>query len=41
MRTAAMPTFRKLYRKLSSNSTAPFENRLPKGTYRLDIQYSK
>ena len=41
MRTAAMPTFRKLYRKLSSTESATFGNGLPKGTYVLTITYSK
>jgi hypothetical protein len=40
MRTAAMPTFRKLYRKLSSNATGSFQNGLPKGTYTITITYS-
>jgi len=39
MRTAAMPTFRKLYRKLASNSAGPFQNGLPAGTYSLTIDY--
>lgn len=37
MRTAALPNFRKLYRKI--NHTGVFENGLPKGTYRFDITY--
>jgi len=36
-----MPTFRKLYRKLISNGTGTFQNGLPKGTYTLQVQYSK
>lgn len=40
MRTAAMPTFRKLYRKLTSNETGTFQNGLPKGTYRLEVEYN-
>jgi len=40
MRTAAMPTFRKLYRKLSSNGTDAFQNGLPQGTYTLTITYN-
>lgn len=40
MRTAAMPTFRKLYRKLAMNNTPNFETGLPKGTYQLNIEYS-
>ncbi|CAF0997034.1 unnamed protein product, partial [Didymodactylos carnosus] len=43
MRTAAMPTFRKLYRKLyrksSINDTGTFNKGLPKGTYILSIVY--
>jgi len=39
MRTAAMPTFRKLYRKLLTNVTG-FTNGLPQGTYTLNIIYS-
>ncbi|TRY74451.1 hypothetical protein TCAL_10090 [Tigriopus californicus] len=37
MRTAALPNFRKLYRKI--NHTDTFANGLPKGTYRFDITY--
>jgi hypothetical protein len=40
MRTAAMPTFRKLYRKLNSSDTVTFANGLPQGTYMLNITYS-
>jgi hypothetical protein len=40
MRTAAMPTFRKLYRKLSSNGTGTFQSGLPQGTYVLSVVYS-
>ena len=39
MRTSAFPTFRKLYRKIV-HSGPHFENGLPKGRYRMDIQYS-
>ncbi len=39
MRTAAMPTFRKLYRKLLTNETG-FTNGLPQGAYTLTINYS-
>ncbi|CAF1288414.1 unnamed protein product, partial [Didymodactylos carnosus] len=38
MRTAAMPTFRKLYRKLLTTSE-PFTKGLPSGTYELTIVY--
>jgi hypothetical protein len=41
MRTAAMPTFRKLYRKLVSNGSDKFQNGLPQGNYVLTINYSK
>ncbi|WAR02561.1 CC50A-like protein [Mya arenaria] len=37
MRTAALPTFRKLYRRISHSGT--FADGLPKGTYQLDITY--
>jgi hypothetical protein len=40
MRTAAMPTFRKLYRKLISNGSNTFQNGLPQGNYILSINYS-
>ncbi|KAL3268906.1 hypothetical protein HHI36_007993 [Cryptolaemus montrouzieri] len=39
MRTAALPTFRKLYRRI--NHTQPgYVNGLPKGTYELEVEYS-
>ncbi|WAR02501.1 CC50A-like protein [Mya arenaria] len=38
MRTAALPTFRKLYRRISHSGT--FADGLPKGTYQLDITYA-
>ena len=38
MRTAALPNFRKLYRRID-HSAGPFENGLPNGTYRLDVNY--
>lgn len=37
METAALPTFRKIYRKL--NRTGEFRNGLPSGTYTLEIKY--
>ncbi|KYO25437.1 cell cycle control protein 50B isoform X2 [Alligator mississippiensis] len=37
MRTAALPTFRKLYRRVHQGN---FSAGLPRGTYRLDINYS-
>lgn len=40
MRTAAMPTFRKLYRKLSSNGSGTFQNGLPQGNYTLTVTYN-
>jgi len=38
MRTAALPDFRKLYRRIDHSDT--FENGLPKGIYTLLIEYS-
>jgi len=40
MRTAAMPTFRKLYRKLVSNGSSTFQNGLPQGNYVLTVNYN-
>ncbi|CAF1214551.1 unnamed protein product [Adineta steineri] len=40
MRTAAMPTFRKLYRKLNLTSAGTFQNGLPAGNYVLTVQYN-
>ena len=40
MRTAALPTFRKLYRKIN-NTQAPFTMGLLVGNYRLDVNYCK
>nr|XP_005306351.1 cell cycle control protein 50B [Chrysemys picta bellii] len=37
MRTAALPTFRKLYRRVREGN---FSSGLPQGTYRLDITYN-
>jgi hypothetical protein len=39
MRTAALPTFRKFYRRV--NHTGFFTNSLPAGNYTLTISYSK
>ena len=39
MRTAALPTFRKLYRKLERDGT--FNEGLPKGKYQLSVDYDK
>lgn len=38
MRTAALPNFRKLYRRVD-HSEEPFTKGLPKGNYTLDIKY--
>ncbi len=38
MRTSALPTFRKLYRKV--NHTGIFRDGLPKGDYQLNVTYS-
>lgn len=39
MRTAALPTFRKLYRRV--NHTIPsFSDGLPSGSYKIEITYS-
>lgn len=40
MRTAAFPNFRKLYR-IIDHSVTPFNEGLPAGNYKLNIQYSK
>lgn len=40
MRTAALPTFRKLYRRVD-HSQEGFKDGLPKGNYTLNIDYSK
>lgn len=39
MRTAALPNFRKLYRRID-HSVAGFESGLPAGNYTLEIEYS-
>lgn len=39
MRTAAFPSFRKLFRIVDS-SIKPFKNGLPAGKYALNIEYS-
>lgn len=39
MRTAALPTFRKLYRRVNHNQTR-FRNGLPNGTYKLTVDYN-
>ncbi|UJR07615.1 hypothetical protein I4U23_011904 [Adineta vaga] len=40
MRTAAMPTFRKLYRKLDTTNSSAFQNGLPQGNYTLTVEYN-
>lgn len=40
MRTAALPTFRKLYRRVD-HSKSPFVDGLQKGNYVLTVRYSK
>lgn len=40
MRTAALPTFRKLYRRVN-HTMDEFGKGLPSGTYRIDISYSR
>lgn len=40
MRTAALPTFRKLYRRID-HSVEGYKNGLPKGNYTLLVKYSK
>ncbi|KAJ8319537.1 hypothetical protein KUTeg_002911 [Tegillarca granosa] len=38
MRTAALPNFRKLYRRISHTGT--FADKLPKGNYKIKINYA-
>jgi hypothetical protein len=40
MRTAALPTFRKLYRRVNHQAKTIFKDGLPKGKYRLNIDYN-
>ena len=40
MRVAALPNFRKLYRKINHSSNYMFKNGLPKGNYFLRIEYN-
>jgi len=40
MRTAALPTFRKLYRRVQHASSPTFAEGLPKGHYMLEVDYS-
>lgn len=39
MRTAALPSFRKLYRRVDYSKSARFDNKLPRGRYFLEIDY--
>jgi hypothetical protein len=41
MRTAALPNFRKLYRRLDRTKLQTYKDGLPAGTYQLLIDYSK
>ena len=42
MRTAALPNFRKLYRKIDhQNNGNDFKEGIPEGQYSLEIEYSK
>lgn len=41
MRTAALPSFRKLYRRLNLHENSRFNGELPRGDYVLDIDYSE
>lgn len=40
MRTAALPNFRKLYRRID-HSVEKYKTGLPKGNYELRVKYSK
>lgn len=40
MRTAALPTFRKLFGRIDHSSAPKFHHSLPKGTYKILIKYS-
>ena len=41
MRTAALPTFRKLYRRIDHSDDSLFKNGLIRGNYSLIVNYSK
>jgi LEM3 (ligand-effect modulator 3) family / CDC50 family len=41
MRTAALPSFRKLYRRVDFSKISSLQGKLPRGQYSLDIDYSK
>lgn len=40
MRTAALPNFRKLYRKVKHEEAGEYKDGLPQGEYVLDIDYN-
>jgi hypothetical protein len=40
MRTAALPSFRKLYRKVDYSGSSRFEGKLERGRYNLEIEYN-
>lgn len=40
MRTAALPDFRKLYRRITDTEDGPYAEGLPAGNYSLEITYS-
>ena len=40
MRTAALPSFRKFYRRVDHSATTTFTNSLPAGNYTLTVSYS-
>ncbi|XP_077978119.1 cell cycle control protein 50A-like isoform X2 [Glandiceps talaboti] len=40
MRTAALPNFRKLYRKIRHQSGTMFQNGMPAGLYEINIEYA-
>jgi hypothetical protein len=41
MRTAALPTFRKLYGRIDHSSSPQFHHSLPRGSYKMVVKYSK
>lgn len=41
MRTAALPSFRKLYRRVDYSKESRFDNKLARGRYVLEIDYRK
>ena len=40
MRTAALPSFRKLFRRVAHDNSTTFTNNLPAGQYSISIDYS-